>query len=136
MGWTAASGRLELGGLAVFAVLFLWQVPHFHAIALFRRSDYQRAGLKILPVERGERATRVSILVFLALQIQVSLLLFPLGVAGTGYLLVAVVLGAAYFAYAARGIARGGPRWARTLFLISIAYLPLLFGAMVIDGLA
>jgi protoheme IX farnesyltransferase len=115
-------------------VLFLWQIPHFHAIALFRRKDYDRAGLKILPVERGEQATRVAILVYLALQVQVSLLLFPLGVAGTGYLLVAAVLGGGYFGYALSGIRGGGPRWARNLFLISIAYLPLLFGAMVLDG--
>jgi protoheme IX farnesyltransferase len=136
MGWTAARGAIEVGGLAVFGVLFLWQIPHFHAIALFRRKDYERAGLKILPAEHGEATTRFAILVWLALQVQVSLLLFPFGVAGTGYLLTAALLGAGYFGYALIGATRGDARWARNLFLISIAYLPLLFAAMVLDGVA
>jgi heme o synthase len=136
MGWTAARGQIEVGGLAVFGVLFLWQIPHFHAIALFRRKDYDRAGLKILPVERGERTTRHAILFYLALQVQVSLLLFPLGVAGTWYLAAAVLLGGGYFGYAVAGVTRGDARWARNLFLVSIAYLPLIFAAMVLDGVS
>jgi heme o synthase len=134
MGWTAATGAIEAGGLAVFGVLFVWQIPHFHAIALFRRKDYDRAGLKILPVESGERTTRHAILFYLALQVQISLLLYPLGVAGRWYLLAAALLGGGYFLYALRGIGRGDARWARNLFRISLVYLPLIFAAMVLDG--
>jgi protoheme IX farnesyltransferase len=135
MGWTAATGAIEPGGLAVFGLLFIWQIPHFHAIALFRRKDYHRAGLKILPVEGGERTTRHAILFYLALQVQVSLLLYPLGVAGTGYLAAAALLGGGYFLYAALGLKQGDARWARNLFRISLIYLPLIFAAMVLDGL-
>lgn len=134
MGWSAATGGIEAGGLAVFGVMFFWQIPHFHAIALFRRKDYDRAGLKILPVESGEPATRHAILFYLALQVQVSLLLFPLGVAGRWYLLGAALLGGGYFVYALRGLSGGDARWARNLFRISLLYLPLLFAMMVIDG--
>jgi protoheme IX farnesyltransferase len=134
LGWTAATGSVDAGALALFGVMFLWQIPHFHAIALFRRRDYDRAGLKILPSERGEATTRHAIVFYLALQVQVSLLLTPLGVAGRWYLLSAALLGGGYFLYGLRGISSGGPRWARTLFLLSIAYLPLLFLALVLDG--
>jgi protoheme IX farnesyltransferase len=134
MGWTAARGAIEVGGLCVFGVLFLWQIPHFHAIALFRRKDYDRAGLKIMPVEHGEETTRHAILFWLALQVQVSLLLYPFGVAGRWYLAAAVLLGGGYFVYALLGLKRGDARWARNLFLYSIVYLPLLFTAMVLDG--
>lgn len=134
MGWAAATDHLGAGGIALFGVMFLWQVPHFHAIALFRRKDYDRAGLKILPSERGVATTRQAIVFYLAIQVQVSLLLTPLGVAGHWYLLVAALSGGAYFLYALSGIASGGPRWARNLFLLSVLYLPVLFAALVLDG--
>jgi protoheme IX farnesyltransferase len=136
MGWTAATGRIELPGLAVFGVLFLWQIPHFHAIALFRWKEYKRAGHKVAPVEHGKRATHHAILLYLAAQVQVSLLLFPLGLAGIGYLTVALLLGLAYFGYALWGVLSGaGPRWAKRLFFMSLIYLPVLFAALVIDGI-
>jgi heme o synthase len=134
LGWTAATGSLDLPALALFGVMFLWQIPHFHAIALFRRKDYDRAGLKILPSARGEVTTRHAIVFYLGLQVQVSLLLFPLGVAGRWYLLTAAVAGGGYFLYGLSGLAAGGPRWARNLFLLSLLYLPLLFAALVLDG--
>jgi heme o synthase len=134
LGWTAATGALDAGGLALFGVLFVWQIPHFHAIALFRRKDYDRAGLKILPTTRGESTTRQAIVFYLAIQVQLTLLLTPLGVAGRWYLLAAALLGGAYFAYGASGLAAGGPRWARNLFLLSVLYLPLLMAALVLDG--
>lgn len=139
MGWTTMTGAVDGRGLAVFGVLFLWQVPHFHAIALFRQKDYARAGLKTMPGERGEAATRWRIAVYLALQVALSLLLYPLGVAGVAYLVVAAAVGAAYLGYGLLGLRPGadprqGPRWARRLFLASIIYLPILFTAMVVDG--
>ena len=134
LGWTAATGNLDAGALVLFGVMFVWQIPHFHAIAMFRRHDYDRAGLKILPSERGESTTRQAIVFYLALQVQLSLLLTPLGVAGRWYALVAAITGGAYFIYGVRGLASGGPRWARTVFLISLAYLPVIFLALVLDG--
>jgi protoheme IX farnesyltransferase len=135
MGFTAATNRLELGGLAVFGVLFLWQIPHFHAIALYRTKDYERAGLKILPSERGEYGTRVTMLLYLIAQVAVSVLVYTVGVAGIWYLITAIAMGGAYLAYGVLGLRRdAGPRWARRFFLASIVYLPVLFTVLVIDG--
>jgi protoheme IX farnesyltransferase len=137
MGWTAVTGRVELGGLAVFAVLFIWQVPHFHAIALFRAKEYERAGLKTLPGSRGELAARREIATHLVVQVAASLALYPLGVTGIWYLAFAVVGGAAILVQGFAGLRRTadeGPRWARQVFLASIVYLPVLFTAMVLDG--
>ncbi len=136
LGWTAVTHRLDTGGLVVFGILFLWQIPHFHAISIFRQKEYSRAGLKTLPGERGVHTTRYAILFYLGAQVQLSLMLFPLGVAGRWYLASAAVLGAVYFVYALAGISRGGPRWAKKLFVYSIVYLPLLYTSMVLDGLS
>ena len=136
MGWTAATGRIELAGLAVFGVLFFWQIPHFHAIALYRQHDYDAAGLKTLPGTHGAAAARRHIVGYLGVQVAVSLTLVPLGVTGLVYLATAAVLGAAVLIQGARGLSRGNPRWARSVFLASIAYLPVLFAVMVLDGRA
>jgi protoheme IX farnesyltransferase len=136
IGWVAATGTVDVAGAALFGVLFLWQMPHFHAIAMFRRKDYARAGLKVLPQERGERATRRTIALYLAAQVALSIALGFLGVAGALYLVVATGLGAAYLGYGLWGlVTSGGPRWARRLFFASILYLPALFGALVASGL-
>jgi protoheme IX farnesyltransferase len=134
MGWTAATGRIELGGLAVFGVLFFWQIPHFHAIALYRQRDYDAAGLKTLPSTHGVAAARRHIVGYLAIQVAVSLALWPLGVAGLPYLITAIALGATVLVQGARGLTAGDARWARGVFLTSIVYLPVLFAVMVLDG--
>jgi len=135
LGWTAATGALDPGGLALFAVLFIWQVPHFHAIAMFRTAEYRRAGLKTLPGEKGPEATRRAIVLYSVVQVAVTLLLTPLGVAGPVYFAVALALGLAYVGYALFG-ARHQPvtRWARRLFFASLVYLPVLFAALVLDA--
>jgi len=134
MGWTAATGRIELGGLAVFGVLGFWQIPHFHAIALYRQRDYDAAGLKTLPGVHGPAAARRQIVGYLPVQVAVSLSLWPLGFAGLPYLITAAALGAAVLVQGGRGLTTGGARWARSVFLTSIVYLPLLFAVMVLDG--
>jgi protoheme IX farnesyltransferase len=134
MGWTAATGRIELAGLTVFGVLMVWQIPHFHAIALYRRRDYDAAGLKTLPGTHGIAATRRHIVGYLVVQVAVSLALVPLGVAGLPYLVTASVLGAAVVIHGASGLSGGTERWARGVFLASIVYLPVLFAVMVLDG--
>ena len=136
MGWTAATGRIELAGLAVFGVLFFWQVPHFHAIALYRQREYHAAGLKTLPGTHGERAAKIEIAVYLVVQVAISLGVYALGVAGLPYLITASVLGAVVLGQGFAGLRRGGTKWARTVFLVSIVYLPVLFAVMVLDGRA
>jgi protoheme IX farnesyltransferase len=133
---TAATGRIELAGLTVFGVLLFWQIPHFHAIALYRLRDYDAAGLKTLPGTHGIAATRHHIVGYLVVQVAVSLALFPLGVAGLPYLVAAAVLGLAVLGQGASGLRGGTQRWARMVFLTSIVYLPALFAVMVLDGKA
>jgi heme o synthase len=136
MGWTAATGRVDVSGLAVFGVLFFWQIPHFHAIAMYRQRDYDAAGLKTLPGTHGIAAARNHIMFYLVVQVGVSLALVPLGVAGTPYLVVAAVLGAGVLVQGTGGLRGGTQRWARQVFLASIIYLPVLFAVMVLDGKA
>lgn len=133
LGWTSVTGRVDLPGLVLFGVLFLWQVPHFLAIATFRRDDYIRAGLKVLPAVRGDRITRFHIVAYLIALVLVSLLPTPLKVAGSFYFACAAVLGSGFLFVGALGLRRSsGVRWARWLFAVSIVYLALLFGALMI----
>lgn len=136
MGWTAATGKIDIPGLAVFAVLFIWQVPHFHAIALYRLRDYDAAGLKTLPGVYGPAVARRAIGRYLVVQVLASLALVPLGVAGPIYGVTAIVLGVFVLAQGLPGVRMGSTRWARGVFLSSIVYLPLLFAVMVLDGKA
>jgi protoheme IX farnesyltransferase len=132
LGWTAASGRLPLAALALFGVIFFWQMPHFIAISMFQADDYRAAKLKVLPLERGDAAARRSIVVYLLLQVLVTLLLVPLGIGHSFYIAGAAVLGAFMLGWGFYGLAQPvGRGWARGLFLMSIAYLPLLLGLMV-----
>ena len=135
IGWTAATERLDLPGVLLFAVMFLWQVPHFLAITLFRKEEYARAGLIVQPNEPGgEREARANIVRYTVALVGVSLLFVPIGVARGGYLAVALLLGGAFLGYAVIGLRRSaGPRWARNLFLLSLLYLPLLFAALLLD---
>ena len=131
MGWTAVTGRVDAGGLALFGILFLWQLPHFLAIALHRRCDYAAAGIRVTPVARGETVARWHAVLWTAALVPVSLLLQPLGVAGLGYTVVAVILGATFLAWTLSGLrASAGTAWARGLFRFSLAYLTLLFVAL------
>jgi protoheme IX farnesyltransferase len=135
MGYSAATGTLDPSALALFGILFLWQIPHFLAIALFRKDDYARAGLKVVSVTHGDRVTKIHAALWAAVLLPVSLLPYFLGAAGLGYLLVASVLGAAFVGLAGRGLWRdAGARWAKALFGASILYLLLLFVVLVVDA--
>ncbi len=131
LGWTAGTGRIDAAGLVLFAVLFLWQIPHFVAITLFRKADYARAGLKVMPNITGELASRHTIIRWIFALVAASLFVVPLGLAGRGYLVVATLLGAVFFTWGCYGLrADAGTRWAKSLFGISIVYLVLLFVAL------
>jgi protoheme IX farnesyltransferase len=137
LGWSTVTGSVGLGGLALFGVLFLWQVPHFAAIAIFRADEYARAGLQVVSVQHGERAARHTVGIFAVLLVATTFLFVPLGLAGRTYLAVATVLGAAFLALALRGL-RGGAkleveRWAKRVFAFSIPYLGLLLFALLLD---
>ncbi len=138
LGWSAATGSVGKGGLLLFAVLFLWQVPHFAAISIFRAEDYARAGLQVVSVQHGERAARQMIAFFSVLLVATSLLFYPLGIAGLRFTAVATVLDAAFLALALRGLVAGSSRfdarrWGKRVFAASIPYLTLLLAALLSD---
>jgi heme o synthase len=135
MGWTAATGRVDAPAVVLFGILFLWQLPHFLAIALFRSDEYTNAGLKVLPAVRGARTARWHLALYAGALVPVSLLLVPMGVAGQTYLVVAAVAGAAFFGASLYGL-RGavGTRWARGVFVVSLVYLTALFAALLVDA--
>lgn len=134
IGYAAASGILDERALALFLILFLWQFPHFYAIAWLYREDYSRAGIKMLPVvdESGERTAR-QILIAALLLMPVSVLPSYLGMTGNLYLAGSLLLGAVYFYWGVRISADRSRLMARRVLLVSIAYLPLLYGLMLAD---
>jgi protoheme IX farnesyltransferase len=135
MGWTAVTGELDAPGLVLFAIMFVWQVPHFLAITLYRTDDYTRAGFKILVAERGARVAKIHALVWLVALIPVSMLLVPVGVAHGIYPYAAPALGVALLVIGAMGLARdAGEKWARRLFFATLIYLPVLFGCLLVGA--
>jgi len=134
LGWTAATGRIDATALVLFAFMFLWQIPHFIAIALFRKADYARAGIVVTPNVVGELASRHTVIRWIFAVVATSFLFVPLGVAGHGYLIAAALLGAVWFIWGCYGLREGtGVRWARSLFGISILYQVLIFAALVVN---
>jgi len=136
-GWTAAGGRLDVAAGALFWILFLWQLPHFLALAWIYRDDYRAGGLVMLGGEdpSGRLTGRMSLLFALAL-VPVSLAPTLLGLTGGLYFAGALVLGAVYTGAGAALSFATTDRRARRLFLTSIAYLPALLALMVLDRLA
>lgn len=134
IGWVAARGQLNVEAYVLFAILFLWQFPHFLAIAWMYREDYARAGIKMLPVVEPEgRVTGQQIVVYTLLLIPVSFLPFAIKLAGVVYLFGAILLGAVFLYYACRAAFGRTSRQARELLLASVLYLPVLFGLMVLN---
>ncbi len=136
MGWTAARGQITSEGLALFAILAFWQLPHFMAIAWIYRDEYAKAGFQMLPLvdHDGHRTGRQAVSHTLAL-VGVSLCPFLFRLAGPLYLAGALVLGAIFLWCAIDFSRKLNLSRARYLFYASILYLPLLLGAMVIDKL-
>jgi protoheme IX farnesyltransferase len=134
IGWTAARGTLDLEGWVLFAILFLWQFPHFLAIAWMYREDYSRAGILMLPVIEPEgRVTAQQIVVYTLMLIPISLLPAVLGMSGKVYLYGAIILGLAFLYSSIRAAFSLSRQQARRLLLASVLYLPLLFILMVLD---
>ena len=134
IGFAAASGTLNWQAAALFAILFLWQFPHFYAIAWMYREDYARGGIRMLPVvEPDGESTARRILLFSVLLLPVSLLPSFLAMSGKFYLIVAIALGlwflrASFQVTRERTVAR-----ARAVLIASVMYLPMLYGLMLID---
>ncbi len=134
IGWASARGDIGLEAWVLFAILFLWQFPHFLAIAWMYREDYGRAGILMLPVvEPDGRVTAQQIVVYTVLLLPVSLLPTVLGISGKVYLYGAIVLGLLFLYSSVRAAFSKSRQEARRLLLASVIYLPLLFILMVLD---
>ncbi len=144
LGWTAARGRIEWPAVALFAILFVWQFPHFMSIAWLYREDYARAGIRMLPVVQPDGwSTVVEALFYAVLMIPVSLAPWKLGLTGAAYVAPAIALGLVYLAYTIRfaRILRAHTEdesrmLARDLLKVSVLYLPLLFTTLMLCAIA
>lgn len=135
VGWAAVTGEVGLPALVLFGIVMLWTPPHFWALALNHGSDYERAGIPMLPVVMGKDETRRHILLHSMALVAVSLLLPAVGSAGLIYLSAAALLGGSFLVYAVRLWRLASAGAASALFRFSLVYLALLFVAVAVDGL-
>ncbi len=134
VGWAAATGDVTLPALLLFAIVFFWTPPHFWALALLIRQDYEAAGVPMLPVVRGERETTKQIALYSGVLVAVTASPFLWGTLGLPYLFAALALGAVFFVLALGLRREPTPRRAALLFHFSLLYLALLFAAMAVDA--
>jgi protoheme IX farnesyltransferase len=133
VGWAATRGSVSWTALYLFAIVFYWTPPHFWALSLLMKDEYAKAAVPMMPVVRGERETRRQILLYTLLLYAISQLPFCAGAFGGVYLASSMALGCAFIAGAVLLYRRADRRTALRLYLFSLAYLALLFGAMVAD---
>ena len=135
IGWAAMTDQLGIEALALFLLLFVWQIPHFHAIALFRQSEYERAGLRVYCSEKGVRRTIWAIIAFAAIQFVVSLMPSYVGLTDMTYTAVAVVVGSVFLGWSVYGLrAPSHVSWARSLFFLSMPVLVILYSALALSA--
>ena len=135
IGWAAVTGEIAVPALIMFAIVTIWTPPHFWALSLNYSSDYQRAGIPMLPVVAGPDATRRQIFLYSVALVVTSLLLAIWSDAGLVYLSAAALLGAGFLYFAFRLLRLSSARASADLFRYSIAYLAMLFGAIAVDSL-
>ncbi len=133
LGWAAVTGEVSHDALLLFLIIFAWTPPHFWSLALYRKQDYAKAGIPMLPVTHGDRFTRLSVLLYTLILVAVSLLPFATRMSGWIYLASALALGAVYLGYAVRIYVAYTDRLARQAFRYSIIYLAALFSALLVD---
>jgi protoheme IX farnesyltransferase len=133
LGWAAVTGDVTFQPLLLFLIIFAWTPPHFWALALYRRKEYARAGVPMLPVTHGEAYTRLHLLLYTLLMIATTLLPFATGMAGYFYVGAALVLDLMFLAYAVAIWRQYSDALARRTFAYSIFYLAMLFAALMVD---
>jgi protoheme IX farnesyltransferase len=131
--WAATTGRLTGSALYLFAIVFYWTPPHFWALSLLMKDEYAKANVPMLPVVRGEEETRFQIVLYTFLLSAVTILPFAGGLFGSVYFIAASLLGGGFIWLSVRLFRRRDRRSALRLYLSSLAYLALLFAAMVVD---
>jgi protoheme IX farnesyltransferase len=135
VGYTSVSDQLDVGSLILFAILTLWQMPHFFAIAIFRQNDYASASIPVLPIVKGMRTTKIHMLLYCIAFLAISPLLTVFGYTGYGYLVLAIVLGSGWIGLSLKGFSpqTNDLRWARKMFAYSLVVITSLSIAMMLD---
>jgi protoheme IX farnesyltransferase len=133
IGWAAVTGHVSLAPIMLFLLIFMWTPPHFWALALFRTGDYAKAGVPMLPVVAGARATKIQMLIYTLVLFPIALAPWALGIAGNLYGIVAVILGGFFILAAVSVFLDKTDRSAKRMFAFSILYLFLLFALIIVD---
>jgi protoheme IX farnesyltransferase len=133
LGWCAVTGDVSSDSLLLFLIIFAWTPPHFWALALYRKDEYARAGVPMLPVTHGDRFTRLHVVLYTLLLAAICLLPFASGMSGMIYLVSALALNGAFITYAVRLYLNYSDALARRTFRYSIAFLSCLFVALLVD---
>ncbi len=133
LGWTAVTGEISADALLLFLIIFAWTPPHFWALALYRKSDYAKIGMPMLPVTHGDAFTRLHVLLYTIILCIVTVLPYLTQMSGLIYLVSALVLDAVFLYYAARICWQYTDQIAREAFRYSILYLTILFAALLVD---
>ena len=133
LGWAAVTGGISHDALLLFLIIFAWTPPHFWALALYRKNEYAKAGVPMLPVTHGDRFTRLHVLFYTVILFAVTMLPFASRMSGWIYLISAVLLGGVFLYYAVRIWRAYTDALARATFRYSIAYLSALFAALLLD---
>jgi protoheme IX farnesyltransferase len=133
LGWAAVTGEVSTEALLLFLIIFVWTPPHFWSLALYRTNDYARAGVPMLPVTHGRPYTALQVLLYTLILFATTLLPYVIRMSGMVYLVSALVLGGLFIAYAVRIYVAYSDAAAQKAFRYSIAYLSLLFAALLVD---
>jgi protoheme IX farnesyltransferase len=133
LGWTTVTGEISADALLLFLIIFAWTPPHFWSLALYRKLDYARAGIPMLPVTHGDRFTRLHVLLYTIILFACSLAPFATRISGLIYLASAATLGAVFLYYAVKIYVSYSDALARRTFRYSIFYLTALFAALLVD---
>ena len=133
LGWAAVTGEVTTEAMLLFLIIFAWTPPHFWSLALYRTQDYARAGVPMLPVTHGAHYTRLQVLLYTLILFASTLLPYVIRMSGLLYLVAALVLGGVFIAYALRIYFAYSDALAQKTFRYSIAYLALLFAALLVD---
>jgi heme o synthase len=133
LGWAAVTGDVSFQALLLFLIIFAWTPPHFWALALYRKLEYAKAGVPMLPVTHGDRFTRLHVLFYTVILIAVTMLPYATHMSGLLYVISAVALGGVFLYYAIKIYSDYSDRLAKTTFRYSILYLTLLFAALLVD---
>ncbi|WP_299453154.1 heme o synthase [uncultured Pigmentiphaga sp.] len=133
LGWAAVANSVPAEAWLLVLIIFIWTPPHFWALALYRKKDYENAGLPMLPVTHGQQITRLHILLYSVALFATTLLPFVIRMSGVVYLACAVALGAVFVGYAWKLYRAYSDELARKLFKFSVLYLALLFAALLVD---